>query len=154
MFSYRFSKDRAEKYLQKNSIPDANYGCVLWTGCQYPFGYGHACFNYKNMGAHKLSYLVRVGPVKKDLCVLHKCDVPQCINPLHLFLGTKADNIFDCIGKGRSTTNQKTHCVNGHSMVGENVRVLSYIKNGKTYFFNRCMTCCRNNDRKRRPRKK
>ncbi len=35
------------------------------------------------------------------MCVCHHCDVPNCIRPDHLFLGTKADNTADMIRKGR-----------------------------------------------------
>lgn len=53
------------------------------------------------MLAHQVAWELTYGD-RKGLCVLHKCDVPACAKPLHLFLGTRRDNNDDKIAKGRS----------------------------------------------------
>jgi len=42
------------------------------------------------------------GPIPEGKLVCHTCDTPLCINPDHLFIGTNADNIQDCVKKGRA----------------------------------------------------
>ncbi len=76
--------------------PDEN-GCLNWIGYKHPNGYGGMNGGY----AHRLAWRIFRGEIPQGLCVLHHCDNPSCVNPAHLWLGTKGDNARDRNGKGR-----------------------------------------------------
>lgn len=77
--------------------------CWLWTGFIFPDGYGTIRVHYKKLRAHVYSWVLHFGPIQNNLLVLHKCDVPKCVNPSHLFLGTHLDNMMDKVQKGRQS---------------------------------------------------
>ena len=95
--------------------------CWLWMASTRPkmrghnpdFGYG--AFGYTKDGvtvqtrAHRFSFELHNGKIQDGLCVLHSCDNPLCVNPAHLFLGTRADNNHDMCAKGRHISGG-THC--------------------------------------------
>jgi len=83
--------------------------CWLWTACLDLDGYGlissggHDGINLK---AHRVSYLINIGPIPEGLSILHRCDVRCCVNPHHLFSGTQSENLLDMFAKGRARGKQ------------------------------------------------
>lgn len=95
--------------------------CWLWTGAKYPRGYGQFWLEGKKVPAHR-AVLILHGVDLADKVVCHHCDIPSCVRPDHLFVGTQSDNIRDMYAKGRDNTpagathhhGSKTHCPKGH----------------------------------------
>jgi hypothetical protein len=89
------------KFLERVEVITES-GCWLWMGPVMKNGYGVVSRSpIKSRLAHRVAYALFKGHVPSNLCVLHSCDVPSCVNPNHLWLGTQLENIFDSLNKGR-----------------------------------------------------
>jgi hypothetical protein len=88
-------------------------GCWEWQGGKTGDGYGIIRLQGKQIRVHRLAYTLDRGPIGEGLFVCHSCDNPKCCNPDHLWLGTSADNIKDCISKGRWTNGKEKPSIRG-----------------------------------------
>jgi len=77
-------------------------GCWEWAGVKNKGGYGRVrAGEWRENYAHRVAYFWAHGEPLGEVCVLHRCDNPPCVNPLHLFPGTRGDNAADRVAKGR-----------------------------------------------------
>ena len=108
--------DRA-RFWTKVTIPGDLHDCWLWATDYGPFGYGQFWAGGALHPAHRVSWFLHHGPRSlASRLVLHRCDVPRCVNPLHLYLGDHKQNTRDMVGRGRHVT----PLVPGHTIRGRN----------------------------------
>lgn len=94
----RTLKEVAEKIVSRCKY-DPVKGCWLWQGAKSSWGYGLIRFQGRTTGTHRIMYEYFFGPLGTlDAC--HKCDVKNCVNPFHIFVGTDKDNFADAYKKG------------------------------------------------------
>ena len=100
--------DRKPKYSSLKESLESGYAavdideCWEWTKSFSHFGYGQLWWIDRHILVHRASYISYVGEIPEGMCVLHKCDNPKCLNPNHLFLGSRLDNNQDRAKKRRS----------------------------------------------------
>lgn len=137
-----------QRLLAKFTVVDS--GCWEYTGSLKWNGYGQIWSRTEGrpITAHQASWLIHFGEIEPGLEICHHCDNRKCINPAHLFKGTKSDNMKDMVAKGRYggyglILKAKTHCPKGHPYSGDNLYVS---KENRRH----CRTCINESKRRRR----
>ena len=123
------------RFAEKVALPNDD-GCMLWLGAlDMPGGYGRFRVGTKTDMAHRVSYVLHVGPIPEGLPLDHLCRVRRCVAPDHLEAVSMQVNTL----RGATITAAnaaKTHCPAGHSYSPENTRIT---RDGRR----RCRTCDR-----------
>ena len=108
-----FDRRWIARHLAK-TVRDKN-GCVLWQGRVQWTGYAQASYRGRNLQLHRKLYeLIKGVELRRDQDVCHSCDVRHCVNMDHLWIGSRSENMYDAISKGRHPEAAQTHCWRGH----------------------------------------
>lgn len=138
-----------DRFAEKIALTDS--GCIEWIGGDNGAGYGSFFLDWaggRNLKAlaHRWSYEYHVGPIPDGLHLDHLCRNTMCVNPEHLEAVTQQENTLRGFSVAAEHA-QKTHCINGHPLSGDNLILRS---NGK---WRDCRECKRQKDRRYRQRK-
>lgn len=98
-----------DERFENKCIPIPVTGCIIWLGHVGHSGHGQVFFKGKLERTHRVAWIKKHGYIPDGLSVLHKCDIPSCVNPDHLFLGDQLLNMQDMHSKGRACIGVKHH---------------------------------------------
>lgn len=107
------------RFLEKFEQSD---GCWEWKGGKDCAGYGYIHVfraservNKRHMmKAHVFSWCLKTGKLSTDGFICHTCDNPSCVNPEHLYEGTRQDNVDDMVRRKRNYTGGCRHSGESH----------------------------------------
>lgn len=79
--------------------------CWMWRGAVQR-GYGAVRLTFpgrvrRQVNANRVAFVLAYGPIETGDHVMHACDTPLCVNPAHLMVGSRSDNMRDSVEKGR-----------------------------------------------------
>jgi len=121
-------------YVEKRGADE----CWLWSGPRDRPGYGNMSVNkIRRRATHLAMEIATNKPWDPAFDACHTCDTPSCVNPAHLWAGTRRDNVLDMVAKKRHYQQLKTHCLKGHPLEGANLKIR---KDGRSHQ-RECLIC-------------
>ena len=127
-------QERFESKLPRNCDLDS---CWIWQGSCMDNGYGKLGIDRKTAPAlaHRVSYELYTGPIPDNMQVCHTCDNPRCVNPSHLYIGSRSNNMNDMHRRKRSRWHKyKNGTLDGHAPQTEKGQWLLRSRNSKGQF--------------------
>lgn len=107
----RSLEERFLAFYERASLTDK--GCLEWPGRKLKGKFNYGIITKENdkgsepFRAHRISYEIHKGPIPNGKVIMHTCDNPPCVNPLHLFPGTRGQNNRDSKEKGRNARGER-----------------------------------------------
>lgn len=122
----------AERFWVKVQ-PAAADECWIWQAAR-THGYGRFWDGSRLQPAHRIAFEMLRGDIPPGLVLDHLCRTPPCVNPYHLDVVTRGENVRR--GEAGANMRAKTHCPSGHPYDETNTRLSP---SGARY----CRTCRR-----------
>jgi hypothetical protein len=89
------------EYIEARVEKIPEVGCWIWLGHLHGSGYPRLYIGTRPASAHRIAYETYIGEIPAGKVICHHCDTPSCVNPAHLYAGSRRDNRLDAVKKGR-----------------------------------------------------